>query len=375
VSRSFEVVMRRVVALGCVVVLEGCTRSNPAFDDDGGGQGSTTTDPLGSSSAPSPSEGDPDASGSIEGSGVATSSIGTGHMGDTGQTSEPGDTGQTGESGDTGPEDPPQVGPFDTPVPLPFNDPFAEDDDPTLPADMLELYFASRRVLGGLGQDDIWVVRRAQATDPWGDPEAVLVLNSVFRDNTPEISLDGLTMLMSSDRGSLGLQAEDVFVSTRMTRMSDWSSPELVAGLSSDGRDVCPVTTADGLHTYMCVGPGTLQDLVRFDRDDPAAAWSAPPMPVMELNTMAIECGPWLDESMRLLVFVSDRPGTAGVSDLWLASRDAPDQPFANVVSITELNSGEYEDDPWVSPDGGTVYFSSTLSGAEDIYVAQRIVE
>jgi hypothetical protein len=354
-----------VGALG-IVALAACTIPNPAYE--GGEQESTG--PLGTSEA-----GDLDIG--VEASttpGETDATPGTTSTGTTGETGETGPTtsGETTASGgtETGDEEPlPQIGPFDPPVPVEIlNDPIHQDDDPTLPADMLELYFASSRGIAG----DIFVARREQVNEPWGVPEVVTSLSSPWVDNTPEISADGLVIYFSSNRD--GLPDEDVFVSTRPNRDSEWLLPMRVAALSTAlMRDVCPFITDEGLHVYGCVGNPFLPelDLVRFDREGLAAPWSAG-TPLMELNTPGLECAAWLDPSERVLAFMSDRPGGPGQIDLWLASRPTTDDPFEPPSPIVELNSVAVDEDPWMSPDGGTVYFASERHGTLDIFMAVR---
>jgi hypothetical protein len=78
------------------------------------------------------------------------------------------------------------------------------DDDPTMTSDLLELYFNSNRP-GGLGLADIWVTTRNTPQDDWGIPSPVVQLNSSERDSDPEVSADGLTMILASQRpGTIG---------------------------------------------------------------------------------------------------------------------------------------------------------------------------
>jgi hypothetical protein len=354
--------------LGLIALLAACTAPNPAYEG-GGLQG--PTEPLGSSSAEDPDVGaeDPDGPSETTAAPSTTSSTqGTTETGETGPTDE---TSTSGDSTDTGLEEPPppQVGPFNPPVPIGvLNDPLHQDDDPTLTDDMLELFFASSRGPAG----DIFVSHREQASDPWGPPEPANGLNSLWIENTPEISPDGLTIYFSSNRNDL--PDEDVFFATRSDRISGWSVPVRVAELSTPGlRDVCPFPTANGLHLYVCVGPEILPelDLVRFDREGLRAPWSEP-SPLVELNTAGLECAAWLDPSERVLAFMSDRPGGTGAIDLWLTSRTMADEPFEGPAPLVELNSPAVDEDPWVSPDGATVYFASERLGTLDIFMALR---
>src|SRR5262245_28394490 len=68
-------------------------------------------------------------------------------------------------------------GPFGTPTLVSnLSDP-SYDDDPTLTADLLEIYFNSLRA-GGPGLGDVWKATRASPTFPFGTPVPVTQLNS-----------------------------------------------------------------------------------------------------------------------------------------------------------------------------------------------------
>src|SRR4029079_16234483 len=92
-------------------------------------------------------------------------------------------------------------------------------------------------LVGGGGNDDIWVTRRETTRHPWDAPSPVAELNTAERENTPAGSLDGRTMVFSRPRG--GLVEEDVFVSIRRDRMSPWSVPAPVSEVNTMTRDVC----------------------------------------------------------------------------------------------------------------------------------------
>ena len=108
------------------------------------------------------------------------------------------------------------LGPWGTPTRVFPLDGLA-DDDPTVTGDLLELYF-------NRGAADVYVSKRASVTDAWGTPTLVAELGN--SDTGPEVSLDGLTMYLSSNRaGTLGLY--DVMISTRATRADLWSTPRV----------------------------------------------------------------------------------------------------------------------------------------------------
>src|SRR5262245_39511575 len=122
------------------------------------------------------------------------------------------------------------LGPFGAPTLVTeLANPGSLDEDPTFTEDLAELYFTSDRG----GNLDIWRSERAAPTDRWGAPVRVAELSSTESDQTPSVSLDGLTIWFTSSRPG-SKRGDNIWVSTRPTRSSQWSTPTEVTELSSD---------------------------------------------------------------------------------------------------------------------------------------------
>src|SRR5207248_460579 len=61
----------------------------------------------------------------------------------------------------------------------------------------------------------------------------------------------------------------------------------------------------------------------------------------------------------------------AATSDLYVAWRRSTSEPFSVTQPLDDLNTAGDERDPWLSPDGHTLYFTSDRSGVLQIYTAQ----
>ena len=91
-----------------------------------------------------------------------------------------------------------------------------EDEQPSVRRDGLEVFFASNRP-GSLGTvvTDIWVSRRARASDPWSEPENLGPgINTAGLEARPALSFDGRRLYFFSD-GHGGSGATDLFVTVR----------------------------------------------------------------------------------------------------------------------------------------------------------------
>ncbi|MBV8757922.1 MAG: PD40 domain-containing protein [Deltaproteobacteria bacterium] len=244
----------------------------------------------------------------------------------------------------------------------------SDEDDPTLTADLLEIYFDSDRPGPGTGMGDIWMSSRASVTDAWSAPVLVAPLASPADDTTPEVAADGLSMYFASDRLNPG--DRDIYVTTRATRNDPWGAPTRVAELSSSLTDDSAEPLPDGLHLVMSRGANMLLDLMVSTRSTKTSPWGAPvPLPGLD-DPMYDESQQWASPDLNVVYYVTDRP-PAMSQDIWLATRPDSQSAFTSTL-VTELQSPVIDVDPWVSPDGHTLFFASRRNGSVDIFTASR---
>ena len=263
----------------------------------------------------------------------------------------------------------PDLGPpFSEPVLIAeLSDPDEHDDDPALTADMLEIYFSSRRD-GGQGVGDIWRSERSSVNDTWAPPTVVEDLNTEEDETTVAIAPDGLTIWVSSDREG-GLGGTDVWVATRDSRSSAWSSLALVEEVSSSEDEIVRGVTPTGdlLLAWREDVDETPFDLYVARRD---GSTFLPPEPISELNTPDNEADAFLASDDCVLYYTTD---AAGEDDLVVAARADPNSPFVLVRALDELNSDSADRDPWVSSDQRFIVFASRRENNQsDLYMATR---
>jgi hypothetical protein len=98
----------------------------------------------------------------------------------------------------------------------------AEDEQPSIRRDGLEILFASNRVGSLRPADpssptltDIWVSTRPSTSEPWSEPLNLgPVINTASLEARPALSFDGKSLYFFSD-GHGGSGSTDLFVSTR----------------------------------------------------------------------------------------------------------------------------------------------------------------
>lgn len=94
-----------------------------------------------------------------------------------------------------------------------LNDAAANDIQPNVRADALEVVFSSSRS-GGLGAQDLWASTRGALGDPWSAPVNLgSVVNTAAGETRPSLSRDGKQLLFGRSPGPEG--SGDVYVTTR----------------------------------------------------------------------------------------------------------------------------------------------------------------
>jgi hypothetical protein len=266
---------------------------------------------------------------------------------------------------DASPIDTPPLGPFGPASLISASVPGDNDEDCTMSGDQLELYFSSTRF--GL-RGDIYVLTRPDVMTAWSPPVAAGALNTTEWEATPEISSDGLTMWLTSTRLTI-MNANDLFVATRATAGSPWSTPVRVDELSVANTYIygaAPI--ASGLVMVFASTRSGNFDLFLTTRASTSEPWN-PPQPISELNTAAGEIDPFLTEDGLRLYFATDASGN---DEIMVATRSSTTEPFGTPVPLADLNSTANDQDLWMSADGHHVVFSSNRNGDKDVFEAFR---
>jgi len=252
-----------------------------------------------------------------------------------------------------------------------LSDPDAIDEDPTFTGDLLELFFMSNRA----GGRDIWTSRRATAADPWQAPTRVGEVDSLDSDWAPAVSLDGLRIWFASDRDSA--PRGQIWLARRASRAAAWDPPAPVTELGSDSVDFAPAVDATETTMYFSsdranVG-GTVGgadfDIYASTRTGPGTPWGWP-APVAGIASNDDEYDPFVAQGGLVVFFTSMR---SGMGDIYWSSRRSLAEPFAMPSPVDDLNSNAYDSDTTLSPDLGTLMFSSTRSGNAEIYEATAL--
>ena len=230
---------------------------------------------------------------------------------------------------------------------------------PTLTADMLDIWF----MLNG----HILHSSRASLAGTWGTPTSVPQLESVINAvtvSTPHVSQNGTVMFLAV--GGVMNTGTDIYRADRATRADQWLTPVLVPSLSSLDSETGGALDAQ-------------EGSIAFDRAEGSTPFA--------IRTAINQGGTWTNITTQTsLVSIGDQlnpvlsdnglkvyygSGTATAHDIYAATRSGLSQQFSSPQPVPFVNTASDEVDPWVAPDGKTMYFATDRNnGVYRIYVA-----
>jgi Tol biopolymer transport system component len=160
---------------------------------------------------------------------------------------------------------------------------------------------------------------RSDPEEDFGAAERVASIDTDDGEGSPSISADGLTLYFTSNRPG-GAGVNDLWVATRAAPTEEFSEVTRLAGVSSIWEERSPSISADGLTLY----------------------------------------------------FTSNRPPSED-EDIWVATRENPDDPFEDPVLLAGVNGKWVDESPSISEDGLSLYLSNTRPGSNpDLKVSTR---
>jgi Tol biopolymer transport system component len=226
------------------------------------------------------------------------------------------------------------------------------EDDPTMSSDSTELFYA----YSGTTPKEI-----AYSGAPFSSASVVPELNTTSNDGGPRLTYDGNTMYLMSDRPG-GLGGDDIYVSTRAGTQGTWTTPTLVAPLSSAFEDRTATPCMNGTAWVLASDrDGTDFDLYEAGVDGV--------LPLDAVNTDDGELSPFVSEDCHTLYFARKAINSW---DLYVAVRGDSDT-FSAPERIEGLSTEDADEmDPWVSPDGRHILFTRGSNNEYDIYEAYR---
>lgn len=202
---------------------------------------------------------------------------------------------------------------------------------------------------GGAGKADLFITTRPTATSAFTTPTRLTTLNSLSHDWDSSLTTDGLTIYFGSQR----VTPENVFSSTRPSVNDPFPAPVAVPGINNADAGaheayVLGNSRAIYFGSKRAGGVGA-NDIYRADGN--GTAFGAPVI-VPNVNSTSDEQLPTVTDSELLMMLGSGRSGGAGGVDIYLSRRVSTSVSFDVPINVTELNSAFDDYVCWVSEDG-----------------------
>jgi Tol biopolymer transport system component len=245
------------------------------------------------------------------------------------------------------------------------------------------LYFNSDRP-DGEGGNDIWVAPRRPGERSWGTPINIgSVVNTPATEAVPRLSRDGHWLFFNSNRSG-GLGELDIWASYRWDTQNDfgWLPPVNVgSSVNSPAFDTTVSYFENGrtsLHQIFLAsnrpdGVGAFDIYVSTLLPD--GTFGAAVL-VPELSSPLADPGLTVSSTGLEVFLFSNRTGTLGGQDLWVATRKTLSHPWSTPVNLGPLvNSTVVDSNPYISANGRSLFFQSDRPGGlggNDLYVTNR---
>jgi hypothetical protein len=194
----------------------------------------------------------------------------------------------------------------------------------------------------------------------------VLELSSSSNENTPELSADGLTMWLATDRPG-GEGTDDLWYATRTDRDATWTTPVPEPVLNSPKIDRGPSLFLGDLDMMIHSARTGTQLLYLSTRTDITVPWTTP------VEVTAPQAGAfraWISPC-GFEMYYQDAPVGSDMN-FYYARRASLADDFIDVRRLDELDSTAYDQDLRLSPDRHHAYFASARAGKSQIYEAVR---
>jgi len=247
----------------------------------------------------------------------------------------------------------------------------------------LSLYFSSDRP-GGLGTLDIYVARRASLDSPWEPPVNLgAPVNGPLTDFAPNVSIDGHLLFFASARPG-GHGGADIYVSRRDNPNDDlgWGAPvNLGPNVNTVGAEQAPnyLQNAEegGGNLYFNRALLPLQGDLYYAPVSRGGEALGPGVFVAELSVAGFnDAAAVLRKDGKEVFFWSNRLGGVGGNDLWTATRQNANDSWSAPVNLgAPLNTTVSDVTPNLSFDGLTLLFGTNRVGSlggQDIWMAMR---
>ena len=202
----------------------------------------------------------------------------------------------------------------------------------------------------------------------WSKPYRAAFADSTADDYYPSFSADGKKLYFSSRRSSKehGIETADMRVWEVERFGEGWGKPVPIDTTVSQGRDYASSIAGDGsIYLSTSMGGGTNFNLRRSGKVNNRYA-AAEVLPY-NINSVDYEDGPFISPDESYLIFESQRPeGIDGSIDLYISFKNKNGEWGKAINMGPTINSAASERFAKLSPDGKFLFFGSTRNQSPD---------
>ncbi len=199
-------------------------------------------------------------------------------------------------------------------------------------------------------------------------------INSPASDFAPVLSPDNERLYFASKRGRNG---DDIWVAEKYA--DEWRKAEDIGHMLNTEADESISAIASNYKIAFITGYYDNQpfpDIYTFTIKN-EELFSSPKKLPATINSKYFEGHTCISSDGLALLFVSDRPGGLGKTDIYVATRTSVRDDWSPSINLGEvINTPSEEISPWLSPDGKKLYFASkghSTFGGYDLFVAEKL--
>ena len=213
----------------------------------------------------------------------------------------------------------------------------------------------------------MFCIGNTKADFTFGTPTLVPNVSSDYDDTYVHIAADSLSLYITSLRPG-GYGERDLWVAKRPTKNDEWGTPvNLGPKVNSSRWDAGASISADNLVLYFYSqdrsgGYGGF-DLWVSTRETPDDDWDEAVNLGPLFNTTGHNWGPNISADNLSLYFSCDRPGGSGSHDMWVSARDTIQDDWGTPVNLgSTVNWSGWDCKPDISTDGCTLFFTRIMT-------------
>lgn len=202
----------------------------------------------------------------------------------------------------------------------------------------------------------------------WSKPYRPAFADTTADDYYPSFSPDGKKLFFSSRRksGEHGIETADMRIWEVERTIDGWGKPMPVDTIVSKGRDYSSsIAGNNDIYLSTSMGGGTNFNITRSKKLN--GRYTSPEILPFNINSVDYEDGPFISPDESFLIFESQRPeGIEGSIDLYISFK-VPNGQWSRAINMgPKINSPASERFAKLSPDGKFLFFGSTRNQSAD---------